>query len=65
MAAFWTPKQETQIQAIVEQICKVRDLNRPGGGGWRRWRARRAQGRLADLMMDGGPELLNEADLWC
>ncbi|MFB7223889.1 hypothetical protein [Streptomyces sp. NPDC056227] len=48
---------------MVEQIRKVRDLNRPGGGGWRRRRAWGAQGRLADLMMVGGPELVNEAEL--
>ncbi|WP_327372266.1 hypothetical protein [Streptomyces sp. NBC_01217] len=58
----WTPGQETQIQAMVGQIRKVRDLSRPGGGGWRRRRAWRAQGRL-DLMMTGGPELVNEAEL--
>ncbi|MFJ4917616.1 hypothetical protein [Streptomyces sp. NPDC088726] len=59
----WTPEQEGQIRAMVEQIRKVRDLNRPGGGGWRRRRAWRAQGRLADLMEVGGPELVNEAEL--
>lgn len=59
----WTPEQERQIRAMVEQIRKVRDLNRPGGGGWRRRRAWRAQGRLADLMEAGGPELVNEAEL--
>ncbi|MFD9605125.1 hypothetical protein [Streptomyces sp. NPDC059970] len=59
----WTPEQETQIQAMVDQIRKVRDLSRPGGGGWRRRRAWRAQGRLADLMTTGGPELVNEAEL--
>ncbi|MFC9626996.1 hypothetical protein ACFTXM_45935 [Streptomyces sp. NPDC056930] len=48
---------------MVEQIRKVRDLNRPGGGGWRRRRALRAQGRLADLMEVGGLELVNEAEL--
>ncbi|MEV5658270.1 hypothetical protein [Streptomyces sp. NPDC052291] len=59
----WTPEQETQIRTMVEQIRKLRDLNRPGGGWWRRRRAWRAQGRLADLMMTGGPELVNEAEL--
>ncbi|MEW1681739.1 hypothetical protein [Streptomyces sp. NPDC093594] len=59
----WTPEQERQIRAMVEQIRKVRDLKRPGGGGWRRRRAWRAQGRLADLMEAGGPELVNEAEL--
>ncbi|WNI27294.1 hypothetical protein [Streptomyces sp. ITFR-16] len=59
----WTPEQETQIRAMVEQIRKLRNLNRPGGGGWRRRRAWRAQGRLADLMMAAGPELVNEAEL--
>ncbi|MEU0698153.1 hypothetical protein ABZ349_29830 [Streptomyces niveus] len=59
----WRPEQETQIQAMVEQIRKVRNLNRPGGGGWRRRRAWRAQGRLADLMTAGDPELVNEAEL--
>ncbi|MFD4528380.1 hypothetical protein ACFWP7_31580 [Streptomyces sp. NPDC058470] len=59
----WTPEQERQIRAMVEQIRKVRDLNRPGGGWWRRRREWRARGRLVDLMMDGGPELLNEAEL--
>ncbi|MET9810866.1 hypothetical protein [Streptomyces halstedii] len=29
----WTPEQETQIRAMVEQIRKLRDLNRPGAGG--------------------------------
>ncbi|MFJ9033662.1 hypothetical protein ACIRQP_35205 [Streptomyces sp. NPDC102274] len=59
----WTPLQEAQIRAMVEQIRKVRDLNRPGGGWWRRRREWRARGRLVDLMMVGGPELLNEAEL--
>ncbi|MFD3503896.1 hypothetical protein ACFWWC_26175 [Streptomyces sp. NPDC058642] len=59
----WTPEQERQIRAMVEQIRKVRDLNRPGGGWWRRRREWRARERLVDLMMDGGPELLNEAEL--
>ncbi|MFJ7200970.1 MULTISPECIES: hypothetical protein [unclassified Streptomyces] len=59
----WTPEQERQIQALVEQIRQVRDLNRPGGGGWRRRRALRAQGRLTDLMEAGGLELVNEAEL--
>ncbi|MFE7572505.1 hypothetical protein ACFU76_37145 [Streptomyces sp. NPDC057539] len=47
----------------MDQIRKVRDLNRPGGGGWRRRRAWRAQGRLAGLMEAGGRELVNEAEL--
>ncbi|MCX4971047.1 hypothetical protein OHA98_41275 [Streptomyces sp. NBC_00654] len=59
----WTPEQETQIRAMVDQIRKVRDLNRPGGGWWRRRREWRARERLVDLMMTGGPELLNEAEL--
>ncbi|MFI6063200.1 hypothetical protein [Streptomyces sp. NPDC051286] len=58
-----TPEQETQIRAMVELIRKVRDLNRPGGGWWRRRREWRARGRLVDLMLTGGPELLNEAEL--
>ncbi|WP_327692409.1 hypothetical protein [Streptomyces sp. NBC_00459] len=59
----WTPEQETQIWAMVEQIRKVRDLNRPDAGWWRRRREWRARERLVDLMMTGGPELLNEAEL--
>ncbi|WP_217210240.1 hypothetical protein [Streptomyces sp. AC550_RSS872] len=59
----WTPEQETQIRAMVEQIRKVRDLNRPGAGWWRRRREWRARERLVDLMMTGGPALLNEAEL--
>ncbi|MBK3643706.1 hypothetical protein [Streptomyces sp. MBT33] len=59
----WTPEQETQIRAMVEQIRKLRDLNRPGGGWWRRRREWRARGRLVDMMMAGSPELLNEAEL--
>ncbi|GAB3009782.1 hypothetical protein GCM10023080_090000 [Streptomyces pseudoechinosporeus] len=55
--------EETQIRAMVEQIRKVRELNRPGAGRWRRRRESRARERLVDLMMDGGPELLNEAEL--
>lgn len=45
------------------QIRKVRDLNRPDAGWWRRRREWRARERLVDLMMTGGPELLNEAEL--
>ncbi|MFZ3562693.1 hypothetical protein ACOKM5_42940 [Streptomyces sp. BH097] len=59
----WTSAQETQIQALVEQIRKVRHLKRPGGGWWRRRREWRARERLVDLMMAGGPELVNEAEL--
>ncbi|WP_123076387.1 hypothetical protein [Streptomyces sp. ADI95-16] len=59
----WTPEQETQIRVLVEQIRKVRHLNRPGGGWWRRRREWRARDRLVDLMMDGDPELVNEAEL--
>ncbi|MCY0947806.1 hypothetical protein [Streptomyces antarcticus] len=59
----WTPEQETQIRAMVEQIRKLRDLNRPGGGWWRRRREWRARERLVNLMMASGPELLNEAEL--
>ncbi|MYU24773.1 hypothetical protein [Streptomyces sp. SID8352] len=59
----WTPEQETQIRAMVEQIRKLRDLNRPGGGWWRRRREWRARERLVDMMMASGPELLNEAEL--
>ncbi|WP_326697784.1 hypothetical protein OG909_10830 [Streptomyces sp. NBC_01754] len=59
----WLSEQEKQTRAMVDQIRKVRDLNRPGGGWWRRRRERRARGRLVDLMMAGGPELLNEAEL--
>lgn len=59
----WTPEQETQIRAMVEQIRKLRDLNRPGGGWWRRRREWRARERLVNMMMAGGPELLNEAEL--
>lgn len=59
----WSPEQETQIRAMVEQIRKLRDLNRPGGGWWRRRREWRARERLVDMMMASGPELLNEAEL--
>ncbi|MCL7382165.1 hypothetical protein [Streptomyces sp. 35G-GA-8] len=59
----WTPEQETQIRAMVEQIRKLRDLNRPGGGWWRRRREWRARERLVDMMEAGGPELVNEAEL--
>ncbi|MFI0915349.1 hypothetical protein [Streptomyces abikoensis] len=59
----WTPEQETQIRAMVEQIRKLRDLNRSGGGWWRRRREWRARERLVDMMEAGGPELLNEAEL--
>ncbi|MCX5589544.1 hypothetical protein [Streptomyces erythrochromogenes] len=59
----WTPEQETQIRAMVEQIRKLRDLNRPGGGWWRRRREWRARERLVDMMEAGGQELLNEAEL--
>ncbi|MFJ8856427.1 hypothetical protein [Streptomyces sp. NPDC102437] len=59
----WTPGQEAQIRAMVDQIRKLQDLNRPGGGWWRRRREWRARERLVDLMMAGGPELLNEAEL--
>ncbi len=47
----------------MEQIRRVRHLNRPGGGWWRRRRQRWAQERLVDLMVSGGPELVNEAEL--
>ncbi|MFG2570865.1 hypothetical protein ACGFR6_36280 [Streptomyces sp. NPDC048567] len=60
----WTPEQETQIRAMVEQIRKLRDLNRPGGGWWRRRREWRTRERLVDMMMAGGPELLNEGASW-
>ncbi|NED02377.1 hypothetical protein G3I55_12010 [Streptomyces sp. SID6648] len=59
----WTPEQETQIRAMVDQIRKLRDLNRPGGVWWWRRREWRARGRLVNMMMAGGPELLNEAEL--
>ncbi|MFD7763528.1 hypothetical protein [Streptomyces microflavus] len=59
----WAPEQERQIRAMVEQIRKLRDLNRPGGGWWRRRREWRARERLVDMMMASGPELLNEAEL--
>ncbi|MGW1598790.1 hypothetical protein [Streptomyces sp. NPDC002343] len=59
----WTPEQETQIRTMVEQIRKLRDLNRPGGGWWRRRQEWRARERLVDMMEAGGPELLNEAEL--
>ncbi|WP_406011669.1 hypothetical protein OG440_41350 (plasmid) [Streptomyces sp. NBC_00637] len=59
----WTPEQETQIKAMVEQIRKLRDLNRPGGSWWRRRREWKARERLVDMMEAGGPELLNEAEL--
>ncbi|MGW2331701.1 hypothetical protein ACWC5C_38955 [Streptomyces sp. NPDC001700] len=59
----WTPEQERQIRAMVEQIRKVRELHRPGAGWWRRRRQWRAKERLVDLMMAGGPEMLNEAEL--
>ncbi|MFC9431925.1 hypothetical protein [Streptomyces sp. NPDC056987] len=48
---------------MVEQIRKLRDLNRPGGSWWRRRREWRARERLVDMMMASGPELLNEAEL--
>ncbi|MFG2600674.1 hypothetical protein [Streptomyces sp. NPDC048462] len=48
---------------MVEQIRKLRDLNRPGGGWWSRRREWRARERLVDMMMASGPELLNEAEL--
>ncbi|MFB7300513.1 hypothetical protein [Streptomyces rubiginosohelvolus] len=48
---------------MVEQIRKLRDLNRPGGGWWRRRREWRARERLVDMMVASGPELLNEAEL--
>ncbi|GGR39026.1 hypothetical protein [Streptomyces netropsis] len=49
---------------MVEQIRKLRDLNRrPGGSWWRRRREWRARERLVDMMEAGGPELLNEAEL--
>ncbi|MGQ4732668.1 hypothetical protein ACUN3E_34060 [Streptomyces sp. Ju416(a)] len=57
------PSQETQIRAMVEQIRKLRDLNRPGGGWWRRRREWRAREQLVNMMMASGPELLNEAEL--
>ncbi|MFE1198460.1 hypothetical protein ACFW6E_37910 [Streptomyces olivaceoviridis] len=60
----WTPEQETQIRTMVEQIRKLRDLNRPGGGWWRRRREWRAREQLVDMMEAGGSELLNEAELW-
>ncbi|CAM5324884.1 hypothetical protein SFIMM107S_04447 [Streptomyces griseus] len=59
----WTPEQETQIRAMMEQIRKLQDLNRPGGGWWRRRREWRARERLVNMMMASGPELLNEAEL--
>ncbi|MFB7258112.1 hypothetical protein [Streptomyces nojiriensis] len=59
----WTPEQEAQIRAMVEQSRKLRSLNRPGGGRWRRRREQRARGRLVDMMMDGSPELVNEVQL--
>lgn len=59
----WTPEQEAQIRALVGQIRKVRDLNRPGGGWWRRQREGWARDRLVDLMMAGDPEMVNEAEL--
>ncbi|MEV8103635.1 hypothetical protein [Streptomyces sp. NPDC088135] len=59
----WTPEQETQIRAMVDQIRKLQDLNRPGGGWWRQRREWRARERLVDMMEAGGPELLNEAEL--
>ncbi|WP_228184055.1 hypothetical protein [Streptomyces anulatus] len=59
----WTPEQETQIRAMVEQIRKLQDLNRPGGGWWRRRREWRARERLVNMMMASGPALLNEAEL--
>lgn len=48
---------------MVDQIRKLRDLNRPGGGWWRRRREWRAREQLVDMMEAGGPELLNEAEL--
>jgi len=59
----WAPEQETQIRAMVEQIRKLRYLNRPGGGWWRRRREWRARERLVNMMMASGPALLNEAEL--
>ncbi|MFD7631734.1 hypothetical protein ACFV7Q_37995 [Streptomyces sp. NPDC059851] len=48
---------------MVEQIRKLQDLNRPGGGWWRQRREWRARERLVDMLEAGGPELLNEAEL--
>ncbi|MGY4966589.1 hypothetical protein [Streptomyces sp. 900105245] len=62
-AQAWTPEQETQIRAMVEQIGKLRDLKRPGAGWWRQRRERRARERLVGMVEAGGPELLNEAEL--
>ncbi|MFD9271593.1 hypothetical protein ACFWB1_38030 [Streptomyces goshikiensis] len=59
----WTPEQEGQIRALVEQIRRVRKLNRPDAGWWHRKRDWRARERLVDLMMTGGPELVSEAEL--
>nr|WSW49793.1 hypothetical protein OG296_43030 [Streptomyces sp. NBC_01001] len=59
----WTPEQEGQIRALVEQIRRVRKLNRPDAGWWHRKREWRARERLVDLMMAGGPELVSEAEL--
>ncbi|MEW5631189.1 hypothetical protein AB1388_32270 [Streptomyces hydrogenans] len=59
----WTPDQETQIRAMVDQIRKLRDLKRPGGGRWRRRRESWARARLEDMLKAGGPELLDEAEL--
>ncbi|MGW1438715.1 hypothetical protein ACWD7M_26165 [Streptomyces griseus] len=48
---------------MVEQIRKLRYLNRPGGGWWRRRREWRAREQLVNMMMASGPESLNEAEL--
>ncbi|MGW2586353.1 hypothetical protein ACWCYZ_34450 [Streptomyces virginiae] len=59
----WTPEQEDQIRVMVEQIRRVRKLNRPDAGWWHRKREWRARERLVDLMMASGPELVSEAEL--
>ncbi|MGG7568712.1 hypothetical protein [Streptomyces sirii] len=55
----WTAEQETQIQAMVGLIRKVRYLARTNAGWWRKQREWRARQRLVDLAMAGEPELFN------
>jgi hypothetical protein len=59
----WTPEQETQIQAMVTELRKVRDLARPDAGRLRRRRQMRARQRYVDLAMSSDPALVDEAEL--
>ncbi|OKK14794.1 hypothetical protein AMK16_30150 [Streptomyces sp. CB00455] len=46
----WTPEQEGQMRALVEQIRRVRKMNRPDAGSCHRKREWRDRARLVDLM---------------